>query len=41
MKTPTPYGKRPPSEDEALNLIADSRKDEPTPSLGRYLMKAK
>lgn len=36
-----PYAKNPLSEDEALNLICDARKDEPTIPLSRLLKKYK
>ena len=37
----TPYKKRPLSEDEALNLICDSRKNEPAFPISKLLRKYK
>ena len=37
----TPYRKRPLSEDEALNLVCDSRKHEPTSPISKLLKKYK
>ena len=37
----SPYEKRPLSEDEALNLICDARKNEPVLPLGKLLKKYK
>ena len=36
-----PYEKRPLSEDEALNLICDARKNEPVQPIGKLLKKYK
>jgi hypothetical protein len=36
-----PYAKNPLSEDEALNLICDARKDEPTFPLSKLMKKYK
>ncbi|MBZ5545581.1 MAG: hypothetical protein LAO07_18205 [Acidobacteriia bacterium] len=36
-----PYAKNPLSEDEALNLVCDARKDEPTSPISKLLKKYK